>query len=80
MDVKFQTILENIIGREQVVLKQEMIDHWWNSVLEAYSQPQRHYHTIEHIKSMWALLDSVPQQFINDINAVGFAIFFHEWV
>lgn len=78
LEAKFKTILENIIGHKTVESKQEIVTRWWEAIQDAYSEPQRHYHTIEHINSMWALLDSIPQEDINDKNVVGFAIFFHE--
>lgn len=80
LGVKFKTILENTIGDEQARSKQEVVDGWWKTILDAYSQPQRHYHTVEHIRSMWSILDTVPAENISDINSLGFAIFFHEQV
>jgi predicted metal-dependent HD superfamily phosphohydrolase len=78
LDAKFKTILGNTIGHKNVESKQEIVTKWWKTIQDAYAEPQRHYHTIEHINSMWALLDSVPQEDIDDKNVVGFAIFFHE--
>ncbi|KIM31654.1 hypothetical protein M408DRAFT_327128 [Serendipita vermifera MAFF 305830] len=77
---KFKIILENSIGLENVELKQEAIDRWWKVITDAYAQPQRHYHTIEHIKSMWTNLDSTQPNHMHDVGVVGFAIFFHDIV
>jgi predicted metal-dependent HD superfamily phosphohydrolase len=78
LEVKFKIILENTVGREKVESNQKIVDKWWKTIQDAYTEPQRHYHTIEHINSMWTLLDRVPEEDVNDRNVVGFAIFFHE--
>jgi len=75
---KFETILENTIGHEDTNYKREIMSKWWTTIQDAYTEPQRHYHTIMHITSMWTLLDTVPQENIRDKNAMGFAILFHE--
>ncbi|MCJ1356572.1 MAG: hypothetical protein MMC33_006567 [Icmadophila ericetorum] len=50
-------------------------------LLDAYSEPQRHYHTLEHIQSMLSLLPDV-QSYLNDEEEtiVQLAIWFHDCV
>lgn len=46
-------------------------------LLEAYSEPQRHYHTIQHIVECLAFFHQIKNQ-LNDPIAVELAIWFHD--
>lgn len=54
-------------------------DTWIKEVRRRYSEPQRHYHTNEHIDSM-LLLANKHASHINDPEAVRLAIYFHDVV
>jgi predicted metal-dependent HD superfamily phosphohydrolase len=52
----------------------------WNGRVEAlFSQPHRHYHTLQHIQHLLDLRDQLAAQ-IQDHVAVTLAIFFHDLV
>ncbi|MES0489761.1 MAG: hypothetical protein ABUK01_07215 [Leptospirales bacterium] len=44
-----------------------------------YSLPDRHYHNLSHLESLFHILESFEMKFHNK-NAVGFAIFYHDAV
>lgn len=48
-----------------------------NTLLERYSEADRHYHTIEHIEFCLSLFDQVADQCVNS-DAVELAIWFHD--
>lgn len=48
-------------------------------LLSAYGEPGRHYHTLEHLAALFALLDAHGGE-IADRNAMELAIFFHDAV
>jgi predicted metal-dependent HD superfamily phosphohydrolase len=48
-------------------------------VAAAYSEPHRHYHTLEHIGDMLALVDQL-QRLAADSSAVRLAVWFHDVV
>ena len=50
-----------------------------DELVRAYSEPHRHYHTIEHVASLLRLLDEHGRG-VNDRNAVALAILFHDVV
>ncbi len=50
---------------------------WWEVIHRHYSEPQRHYHTLNHIDHMMALADEYAYC-LQDHIAVKLAIIFHE--
>ena len=50
-----------------------------DELVQAYSEPHRHYHTIEHVASLLRLLDEHGRGVL-DRNAVALAILFHDVV
>ncbi|KAJ3052549.1 hypothetical protein HK097_006080 [Rhizophlyctis rosea] len=48
---------------------------WWTEIETRYSEPQRHYHTLEHIGSMHYLLEESDPK---DFDVISLAIFFHD--
>ncbi|KAJ1447957.1 hypothetical protein M885DRAFT_540893, partial [Pelagophyceae sp. CCMP2097] len=52
---------------------------WWGELDAAYSAPSRHYHTLEHLDELLALVDA-HRNAITDHAAVELAIFFHDIV
>ena len=53
--------------------------HWSSAFTERYTEPQRHYHTLSHVRSMLDCLDEC-RSLIHDETAVTLAIFFHDWI
>jgi predicted metal-dependent HD superfamily phosphohydrolase len=55
------------------------IQKWRDDLTARYTEPQRHYHTIEHIYSMLLCFDG-DAPLIQDKIAMKLAIFFHDWI
>ena len=54
-------------------------DKWAERIINSYGEPQRHYHTIKHIESMWDLWTTLNTQCtIEEDTVVKLAILFHE--
>lgn len=79
METSFKN-LSKIASQSETALKEEMLSQWWQRITDAYSEPQRYYHTIDHITSMWELYDSTLQGADVDSSTVRFAIIFHEYI
>lgn len=54
-------------------------EKWSNSLIQAYTEPQRHYHTTTHISSMLSLIQKY-QNLITNHTIVQLALYFHDWV
>ncbi|OCK99544.1 uncharacterized protein K441DRAFT_218535 [Cenococcum geophilum 1.58] len=52
---------------------------WADTVIQRYKEPQRHYHTLEHIATMFRCLDAC-RAMLRDEAGVALAIFFHDMV
>ena len=52
---------------------------WADAVIQRYKEPQRHYHTLEHIATMFRCLDAC-RAMLRDEAGVALAIFFHDVV
>src|SRR5262245_8133597 len=50
-----------------------------DELVQAYSEPHRHYHSIEHVSALLQLLDKHGRGVL-DRNAVALAILFHDVV
>lgn len=50
---------------------------WWNKIETRYSEPQRYYHTLNHLESMFFYFENVKDNLQNP-DLVSLAIFFHE--
>lgn len=79
LQTNFEKIVEKTSTIKDVTRIQELTSQWWRRIIDAYSEPQRHYHTVDHINSMWDVLDSTPEEEITDRGAVVLAILFHEY-
>src|SRR5687767_14529949 len=53
--------------------------NWYTTVVTAYQEPQRYYHTLRHLERMLELLETYEQD-LEDVNVVRLAVFFHEYV
>ena len=51
----------------------------WSAICCAYSQPHRHYHTLEHLRRMFDCYDQVAGAFESP-SAARWAIWFHDFV
>ena len=51
---------------------------WWEWLCSCYSEPQRYYHTMEHVESMLEQLGRHCEGKIKNLSEVLLAIFFHE--
>lgn len=69
----FTKVIQQLNGDESA------IQVWPNSLIQAYSEPQRHYHTTTHISSMLQLFQ-IHQHLITNKEVVQLAIYFHDWV
>lgn len=52
---------------------------WLQKLLDLYSEPGRHYHTLEHISELTNWIARYQTQ-LKNLNNVGFAVWFHEYV
>jgi len=52
--------------------------HWLRTIVQRYSEPQRHYHTLKHVHSLLALSSRYATRLQNH-DAVVLAVFFHEY-
>mmetsp|Transcript_876 Transcript_876/g.1974 ORF Transcript_876/g.1974 Transcript_876/m.1974 type:complete len:481 (-) Transcript_876:29-1471(-) len=52
-------------------------DKWWTTIEGRYSEPQRKYHTMEHLAELFEHMDKHADK-LSDPNAVSLAIFFHD--
>jgi predicted metal-dependent HD superfamily phosphohydrolase len=52
---------------------------WFEKIVEAYSEPGRHYHTLDHIRSLFSTLDIV-RRYIITYPIISFAVWFHDFV
>lgn len=70
---EFTKIIQQLKGNE------DSIQVWSNSLIQAYNEPQRHYHTVSHISSMLQLFQT-HRHLITKPIVVQLAIFFHDWI
>src|SRR4051794_16581976 len=70
---EFAKIIKQLGGDESA------INFWTNSLIQAYKEPQRHYHTTNHIHSMLKCFEDNITLISNRV-AFQLAIFFHDWV
>ena len=57
----------------------DLVSECWDEIREAYSAPSRHYHTLQHLKTMHDLLAKVLSE-ITDPFSLRFALFYHDIV
>ena len=55
------------------------VETWWEVLVERYNEPQRSYHTMEHLFELHAHLEKVRDR-LCDVEAVGMTLFFHDVV
>ncbi len=56
-----------------------VVERWYKTVIVAYSQEHRHYHTLSHVSTMLDLLDEQREN-VQHADAVELAIWFHDVV
>lgn len=57
----------------------QLVAACWQELKTAYSLPERHYHTLQHIEQMLVLLEEV-KSYCTDLSSLQFAIFYHDIV
>ena len=55
----------------------ELANNLWLEIFTKYSEPKRHYHTIDHLKNMLRDLNEVKDK-IEDWDTILFAFFYHD--
>jgi hypothetical protein len=60
-------------------IEDETIEKWWQKLSLLYSEPKRHYHTLNHIGEINKWIVKYESE-IEDLSAVHFAMWFHEYV
>jgi predicted metal-dependent HD superfamily phosphohydrolase len=55
----------------------ELANNLWLEIFTKYSEPKRHYHTIQHIEAMITVLKEVKEK-AEDWDTLLFAIFYHD--
>ncbi|MCJ1306501.1 hypothetical protein MMC25_000144 [Agyrium rufum] len=78
-----QVDLETALGRRFTTLttslgaSSSVASEWADIFIKRYTEPQRHYHTLDHIGAMVHCLEEY-RELIHDEEAVRLAIFFHD--
>ncbi len=57
----------------------ESANEMGQKIVDAYSNPRRHYHTLEHISHCLSVIDHVPHP-IEEDSDIKFAMWFHDFV
>jgi predicted metal-dependent HD superfamily phosphohydrolase len=57
--------------------KLALIDAAWSEIVHAYSAPDRHYHNLHHLYTMFENLQAVRSE-IQNFDAAVFALFYHD--
>lgn len=78
LEAAFQRIVYNQSINDDSKKTQDLAAYWWQTIVSAYLEPQRHYHTVDHIESMWKALETIPEDQVGDRDSVVLAILFHE--
>jgi predicted metal-dependent HD superfamily phosphohydrolase len=73
MKETFETLLHSYTNN------QRLIDELWNEIEKAYSNPKRHYHTLNHLENVLEQLLCVKSK-INDWDTILFTLFYHDIV
>jgi predicted metal-dependent HD superfamily phosphohydrolase len=56
-----------------------LIETWSSAFIARYTEPQRHYHTLNHVAAMLDCLDKHRDK-LSEPLAVELAIIFHDWI
>ena len=78
MERIFKETASDLLNTETLLSRPTILDEWWQRIHGAYSEPQRYYHTTEHIDAMCSLLGTLTDDLVEDRATVLMAIFFHE--
>jgi len=68
----------NVLAME-VGCSAEGVEKWWRVILQQYSQEERTYHNMNHLRDMFRLYKEI-REYLDSPLAVGLSIFFHEIV
>ena len=73
LESKFSLLAKALGGNEAAVKK------WTDEFIARYTEPQRHYHTLNHIHALFQCLDQFRSS-VKDETTMKLAIFFHDWI
>ena len=73
LESSFALLAKALGGNEATVKK------WTDEFIARYTEPQRHFHTLNHIHAMLQCLDQV-HSLVKDETVMKLAIFFHDWI
>ncbi len=73
LESKFALLAKALGGNDAAVKK------WTDESIARYTEPQRHYHTLNHIHAMLQCLDQFRSS-VKDETTMKLAIFFHDWI
>lgn len=68
-----------LVRRLQQSVEESVALQWYKTLVAAYNNPNRHYHTMEHISTMLGLLDENREN-VRHANEIEIAIWFHDAV
>jgi len=68
------TVLAKNLGADEATTQK-----WTQALISRYTEPQRYYHTIEHIYSMLICYGEYRYE-IEDESVIKLAILFHDWI
>ena len=67
-------LLVKALGGDEAAVKK-----WTDEFITRYTEPQRHYHTLDHIHIMFQCLDQLRSS-VKDETTMKLGIFFHDWI
>lgn len=71
--------LAQVVGGK--IVSSELINKWWNTINERYSETHRSYHILDHIAHMLKLCDECKlNNHVEREDLVSLAIFFHDLI
>ncbi|MBA4849791.1 hypothetical protein H1R81_05280 [Emticicia sp. BO119] len=62
---------------KEYINSSDMVNSYWHEIEKAYTNKDRHYHTMNHLENMLSELTEVRSQ-INDWNTILFSLFYHD--
>ncbi|TPX36977.1 hypothetical protein SmJEL517_g01023 [Synchytrium microbalum] len=68
-------VTESNVEELRVRFSKNCLPSWWDTIRSRYSESQRRYHTLSHLKNLLSLLDTYP---VHNPLAVELAIWFHD--
>lgn len=73
LETDFREVLSSFVKNEGLIKK------YWQDIVRQHSENSRHYHSIQHLKSVWQQLQPVREK-IEDWPVVLFTIVYHDLI